>query len=75
VVSLCREFEREGRLIADWCLLGTQPLGMAPCKLLGDADMMRGQRMGENTNADQWHAGPAREMVGASESCLVPSSL
>jgi hypothetical protein len=32
---------------------------------------MRDERKGENTNADRWHAGPARETLGAWPSLLM----
>ena len=58
---------KEGRLVgkgvADWWVLGTQPLGMAPRKLLDDTEMMQIKRMGGNTNADRWHSGPAQETL------------
>ena len=58
---------KEGRLVgkgvADWWVLGTRPLGMAPRELLDGTEMMRIKRMGGNTNTDQWHSGPARETL------------
>ena len=58
---------KEGRLVgkgvADWWVLGTQLLGMAPCKLLDGTETMQIKRMGGNMNTDRWHSGPARETL------------
>ena len=52
-----------GKGVADWWVLGTRPLGMAPREPLDDTETMRIKRMGGNANADRWHSGPARETL------------
>ena len=65
--SKLRKVDREGGGIADWWVLVTRPLGMAPHEPLDDAGTMRdGHKYGGNTTQNRWHVGPARETLGAS---------
>jgi hypothetical protein len=41
-----RKVDRERKGIADWWVLGTRPLGMAPHEPLDDTDTMRDRGMG-----------------------------
>ena len=71
MVSLRSEFEvKEGRLVgkgvADWWVLGTRPLGMAPREPLDDADaetMQDGLKEWGKTTQYRWHGGPAWETL------------